>query len=366
VAVPSSYLSPFKAAHHLDDIAALRDGRPIAPRNIQVDLEAFCPHSCEFCSYRNVGWQQYEKAPMQFEEPAARTEQTGMARDIALALPRQMYMAGIPSIEITGGGESLVYPYIGEFLDECGEYGIEIGLVTNGVALRDSVLAHVRRDKLKWVRFSVDAITDDVYSEVHRTPRVAFGTLMRNIKRLIDWRDPAVTLVGVSFVITQHNYLQIAKAAAFFKELGVDSVRYTYTFDPGGEGRLSKAQHIFASDLLRMAKFRETPTFRVFTVDRLEAYSRPNDDFSMCGYQHFVWAIGYNGIVYPCCIMKYHTGYEIGDLSKQTLKDIVLSEHRRNFAAHLNVMDCKSCYLRDKNKFIEYLLDKNPAHVNFV
>lgn len=365
--VSPNYLSPFKASHHLDAIASLRRGLMVAPKNIQIDLEAFCPHSCEFCTYRNVGWQDYKPAPMQFEEPKRLVEGvTGFPRSLALSIPSQMVEAGIPSIEITGGGESLVYPHIKDFLQECAYHNIEIGLVTNGVAFTSGVREVMRRDKLKWVRFSVDAITPSVYSSVHRTSAGAFSGLLRNIQELIAWRDDSVTLIGISFVITKHNYIQIAEAATFFKQLGVDSIRYTFTFDPNGDGALDPSQRQAALEALRLAEHETCDTFHVFGVNRLDVYSRPNNDFSTCGHQHFVWAIGYNGKVYPCCIMKYHEGYEIGDLTKQTLKEVVFSDARREFARNLIVSQCKPCYLRDKNRFIEYLLDNDPAHVNFV
>jgi len=103
----------------------------------------------------------------------------------------------------------------------------------------------------------------------------------------------------------------------------------------------------------------------VFGVNRIHEYSAPNDDFSFCGYQHFVWAIGYDGKVYPCCIMKYHPEFVMGDLREMTLNEMVNSPARMKMGFHLDVHDCKSCWLRDKNKFIESLLQP-PMHVDFV
>lgn len=365
--VNPSYLSPFKAAHHLEDVHTLRSGLMIPPRNIQIDLEAFCPHSCEFCSYRNVGWQDYGPAPMQFHAPTRVVEgESGMSWEIASKIPEQMKLAGIPAIEITGGGESLVYPHITDFLALCNANDIEVGLVTNGVALNKRIRSFLRRDKLKWVRFSCDAVTADVYSQVHRTPAPAFDTLTRHITELNDWRDPGETLIGISFVITKHNFEQIADAARFYRELGADSIRYTFTFTPDGDGAMTNEQRDVALWQMGVAEKENCDSFKVFTVNRLDDYNDPNTDFSKCGYQHFVWAIGYNGTVYPCCIMKYHAGYEIGDLYHQTLLDIVHSDARKKFARDLIVSECKPCYLRNKNKFIEYLLDDQPQHVNFV
>ena len=99
---------------------------------------------------------------------------------------------------------------------------------------------------------------------------------------------------------------------------------------------------------------------------RLEYYAQPNTDFHFCGYQFFTWAIGYDGLVYPCCIMKYHRGYSLGDLRTQSLQEIIHSDQRKEFIESFDVKNCKPCWLRDKNQFIEYLIAENPQHVNYV
>src|SRR4029078_3924703 len=159
----ANYYSPYKAAHHPQIIQQIRAAQPTVPTNIQVDLEAYCPHSCEFCSYRNVNWQDYG---MVFEEPPKPSDDTHMIPSLALDIPRQMEQAGIPSIEITGGGESLAFPLISQFLDECGKYERDIAIVTNGVLFKPALRQHVKR--LKWIRFSMDAIRPAVYEAVHR------------------------------------------------------------------------------------------------------------------------------------------------------------------------------------------------------
>lgn len=357
-----NYYSPWKAIHQSDSMQKLRTGEMIAPKDIQVDLEAYCPHSCEFCSYRNVNWQDYG---MHFEEPEKRiAEQTGIPRDIAMRLPQQLYEAGIPSIELTGGGEPMVYPYIGEFLDELSQYPIELAIVTNGGSLNEKL--QNRLENLKWVRFSVDAITPSTHSKVHRVPESVFNVVIKNIKQVVE-RKFEDCKIGVSFVITMHNYQEIEEAAAFYKNLGVDSIRYTFTYDPEGEGAMSAETSRMAERAMNQARGLQDSDFKVFgTMRRLEFYSQPNTDFHFCGYQFFTWAIGYDGLVYPCCIMKYHKGYAMGDLRTESLQDIVHSERRQKFIDSFDVEKCKPCWLRDKNQFIEYLLTDSPQHINFV
>ena len=64
--------------------------------------------------------------------------------------------------------------------------------------------------------------------------------------------------------------------------------------------------------------------------------------------------------------MKYHKGFAWGDLRNNSLKEIVHSEQRQKFISDFDVHDCKACWLRDKNQFIEYLLADSPQHVNYV
>lgn len=355
-----NYYSPYKAAHFPGIIESIREGTyDVPPTNIQIDLEAYCMHSCEFCSYRNVDWQSHG---MVFEEPVRPTSATSIPWEIAREIPAQMVEADIPSIEITGGGESLVYSHIAEFLDLLGVRNIETAIVTNGVLFKPALQEHVRN--LKWIRFSLDAATPDTYSKVHRTPAPIYLSVLNNIKHFI-MNGKGETTVGASFVITPTNYTEIADAAARFLDLGMDSIRYTFTYEPTGTGRLELWQREDILEEISNVKVAlESPTFKVFGVNRIHEYSAANDDFSMCGYQHFVWAIGFNGKVYPCCIMKYHPEFEMGDLHTQTLRDVFESPKRAKFAK-LDPMNCKSCWLRDKNKFIESLVTE-PEHVNFV
>ncbi|MDA1129136.1 MAG: radical SAM protein [Chloroflexi bacterium] len=357
-----NYYSAWKALHQSDGIQAIKDGVMIAPKDIQVDLEAFCPHSCEFCSYRNVNWQDHG---MDFDEPGKRVAgETGLPKELALQLPQQMHEAGIPSIELTGGGEPMVYPYISEFLQELGKYPIELAIVTNGGSLNENLRSQLKN--LKWIRFSADAITAKTHSQVHRVPESVFDVVQKNIKGVVS-KQFQDCKVGISFVITEHNYHEIEGAAAFYKDLGVDNIRYTFTYDPEGKGALSPEIIRHAERAMNNARALQDEDFKVFgTMRRLEFYSQPNTDFHFCGYQFFTWAIGYDGVVYPCCIMKYHKGYAMGDLRTESLKEIVNSDRRQRFIESFDVEDCKSCWLRDKNQFVEYLLTDSPQHVNFV
>jgi len=357
-----SYYSPWKALHQAEDVKLLKKGEMFAPKDIQVDLEAYCPHSCEFCSYRNVNWQDHG---MEFEEPSKRVaETTGMPKDLAMRIPKEMYEAGIPSIELTGGGEPMVYPYIREFLEELAKYPIELAIVTNGASLNTQTQSLLKN--LRWMRFSVDAATPETHNLVHRVPESVYPIVLKHIEEVVA-RQFEDCKIGISFVITKNNFHEIEQAAVLYKSLGVDSVRYTFIYDPEGRGAMNSDEIAESEQALNRARGMQDESFKVFgTMRRLEFYSQPNTDFDFCGYQFFTWAIGYDGVVYPCCIMKYHKGFGLGDLRTHSLNEIVYSEERKKFIQGFDVHDCKACWLRDKNQFIEYLLAENPQHINYV
>jgi radical SAM protein with 4Fe4S-binding SPASM domain len=302
---------------------------------------------------------------MQFEEPEKLVpEGSGLPKSLALRIPRGMKEAGIPSIELTGGGEPMVYPYLLEFLDELNKYDIELAIVTNGASLKESIQSRLKR--LKWIRFSVDAITPETYAKVHRVPKSVFHVVLKHIREMVARRIEDCK-VGISFVITENNYQEVAEAAPFFKKLGVNNVRFTFTYEPTGEAWLTPDQKKKIEESMMESRKCEDEKFKVFaTMRRLEYYAQANTDFHFCGYQFFTWAIGYDGFVYPCCIMKYHKGYAMGDLRIHTLEELVYSQERRAFVEAFRVERCKPCWLRDKNQFIEYLIAEGPQHIDFV
>jgi wyosine [tRNA(Phe)-imidazoG37] synthetase (radical SAM superfamily) len=357
--VQVTYYSPWKAAHHPDRLARIKAGLPVAPTNIQIDLEGWCPHSCVFCACRNAGWQ---GEGMHFDPPKRVGEGTGLAPGIAMALPVQMAELGIGAVEITGGGEPLAYPNLLSFVDACRDNGISRALITNGAFFGPRQAAAFA--DAAWVRLSLDAATSQAHSAVHRAPESSFGHIVKNLEHFLSVKNSSC-IVGASFVIAPENVGEILAAAILYRELGLANVRYTVIYESTRTGWLSPDELVKANALLAEAQKLQTDAFRVFgAIYRLDYYSRPNIDFSACHAQRFVWAIGTDGMVYPCCIEKYHRGFEIGDLRHETLRQI--AERQAETVKTFDVTKCKPCWLRDKNQFVSYLLEENPAHVDYV
>lgn len=365
--------SQSKALYHTDRIADLQAGRPIAPTEMQVDLEAWCNDNCSFCSYRKDDAYNNPMLELIDATPGKRYDQnkpigkptsnSGWIKEMAIALPKQMVAAGIPAIEITGGGESTLWPHFDLLLANLGEAGRDIGLVTNGSNLPDKRIDLICKH-CQWVRISMDSSNPVHHKKVHRTNNYDFERRIENIKKLVRYK-PDTLVLGISFIINPDNLDDIEDSARYYKGLGVDNIRFSWMYDSQGNSGLSNYQLAELMPKLEAIK-RELSddSFGIhFDTDRVELYTKPNTDFNTCYFQRFVWAIGADMKVYPCCIMKYHPDYAFGDLKKNTLQELVdkMAESMNNLVP----AKCMPCWLRNKNKAIDGAV-KQPKHHNFI
>lgn len=364
--------STSKALFHLDRLQELKKNNPIAPTLIQIDLEAWCNHNCYFCSYRKDNG--YNKDMLKllggethtdFKPIGKMSEASHISKEVITSLPRQMRENNIPAIELTGGGEPTVYPYFDDLLDELIKNNIEIGLVTNGSNLPKERLEKLAKyEKTLWVRFSMDSSNTEIHHKVHRTGRNDFDRIINNIKEMAKLKHDNLVL-GISFIITPENFEDIHNAIKFYRELGVNNIRFSWMYDKDGNSGLDFETIEGIKEGLEIYKtFYDTDNFRVlFERGRVETYNKPNDDFKTCYYQRFVWNIGADGYVYPCCIQKYNPDYAFADITTESIKDIIQTTHSR--MTTLDPMRCNPCWLRNRNKQIAQSLEE-PKHVNFV
>jgi hypothetical protein len=88
---------------------------------------------------------------------------------------------GVEAVCIAGGGEPLLHPGLGDFIDRLVSHGIEVGVVTNGTNIHNHLDA---LSKCTWVGVSVDAGTADTFAAIKGVD--AFGKVTENIALLCD------------------------------------------------------------------------------------------------------------------------------------------------------------------------------------
>jgi len=376
-----------KALLHTERLMKLQNQQPISPTCLLVDLEAFCNDNCSFCTTRKengynnqmlklIQIDKKEKPKNEFRPIGKPSERSRLNLLMAQSLPQMMKEAEIPAIELTGGGEPTLWPAFDNLIENLVKSDIEIGLVTNGSNISDH-RASILAEHCTWIRFSMDASNKVLHKEMHRTPNNDFDRRIDSIQKIIQLKHDKLVL-GISFVITPVNVSDIEESCKFYKNLGVDHIRFTWMYDKTGTAGLTEKEIVLVKDmLLEFKKKYEDESFGIlYEDDRIDLYSKSNNDFTKCYMQRFVWAIAADSKVYPCCIMKYNEKFAIGDIQKQTLKEIVHDKHSVEKMNNLNPISCFPCWLRNKNKIIGQAIEKPwkkdienhtlAIHANFV
>jgi len=166
-------------------------------------------------------------------------------------------------------------------------------------------------------------------------------------------------------IINRENYTEIEDLAQYAHDVGADNVRFSLAMTPQKEKLFYGIWEEAVEQMNKAAKL-EDPRFKVFAFpNRINEISQKTLS-PYCGYHHFTGVIGSNGGVYPCCLLKYRSGFNLGNLKEQTFEDIWKGDKRKAFKEKVDKGCNYSCWMTDKNKFIEYLLTDNPTHKNFV
>ncbi len=163
--------------------SASRELPTFSPISINLDLTSSCNFSCPFCVDSKLINSGKSLTPKEVRE----TIDT-------------LHSHGLLSVILIGGGEPTLHKEFEEIVRYIKGKRLQIGIVTNGTRL-EKVEAVVETLKEKdWVRISIDASSERVFSELH-APRTRV-TLKRILERAreVKNRNPMVSL-GYSFVV---------------------------------------------------------------------------------------------------------------------------------------------------------------------
>ena len=122
---------------HTERIVEVKQLKKIRPITIHLAPTDKCNLDCEWCSVR--ARKMHELLPEECQTIVDKYKQLG-----------------IKSVEITGGGDPLMYDYLIPLIDYIYEQDLAIGLITNGLLLND--LPNRTLDKLTWLRISLSGV----------------------------------------------------------------------------------------------------------------------------------------------------------------------------------------------------------------
>lgn len=155
--------------------------------SINLDLTTACDHACGHCVDDEV----INTGPK-------------YSGDNVLATIDTLADRGLCSVILIGGGEPTLHPKFGEIVRHIKARGLELGLVTHGGHAHKIVEVADQFQATDWVRFSIDAATNETYQDIHfgqagKKPRNTLAEILANGRSLRE-ANPAIQL-GYSYVV---------------------------------------------------------------------------------------------------------------------------------------------------------------------
>lgn len=349
-----------KIIHHPELMERLKNREQGYPIQVHFMPQNLCNQNCSFCAYRLENYKNSEE----FDDSES------IPLDKMLQILDDAKEMGVKAFEVTGGGEPLIYKHREIMFKKMIEYEFDIALVTNGTALTEK-LAQQIGDHLTWCRVSIDSGSAETYSLVREVDKKQFYMALKAITLLRKYCTKKDVAVGAGFVVNNENYKEIYDFVEIVKEAGAMNVRISSAYTGQGvdfynEGVIREASEI----ALRAQKELQDDDFKVYNLfnERIGNLVSKTQDYSFCGTKEILCVIGGDQNVYTCCSLAFNKEGLIGSIENQSFKELYDSVAKeRFFDRHDPRRNCQiPCLYEKRNHFMNYAIDDEPSHVNFI
>lgn len=357
--------SDLKPAWHLDKIADLRATGHCVPAQIQLVVSDLCNEACSFCAYRMEGYSSNQHFGEVRPDGTVNNNPNRMVPyEKCIEILDDAAALGVKAVQFTGGGEPTVHPRFLDIAAYALSKNLKCSLVTNGTLFRDGWRDVLPR--FEWVRVSLDAGTSATYAAIRKVKPDMFHRALINLSDLA--LASSVCYVGASFIVTRENWFELRSAAVAAKENDARSIRYAAIFSPEMASYYDGHRAQIEAEIASIKSELEDAYFEVIDLftQRMGDLSQGAPDYKTCGYQHFNVYIGGDLNVYRCCNTAYNDLGRVGSLKGQRFADFWKSEQKQDAYSKFDARACEHCAFNGKNRTINYMVQANPQHVEFV
>lgn len=325
----------------------MRGGNPF-PITVEIDPSGQCNSRCPRC----VGG-----------------EHAGMLSiDTVDRVLHELAANGSRGVIFTGGGEPTLHPCLAQMLEVAYSAGLSVGLITNGLALSDTIVTSVAR-YCTWCRVSLDAGTAEDYRTAHGGTPEEFAAVCDNIARLsgIDNRHATI---GVGVLVDTPMIPSVVPSAVIAKNAGADYVQYRPYYygmygdtSDGIDMTAYRAAYLAASELSTLG-FHVVESSGKFA--KLEA-GELGRTYSYCWGQQFCAVISSTGDVPLCCLLRGQQKFILGNVNDQSFADIWNGPRRMHILAELDVTKCPPlCRCDGMNDLLQAYINTPVSHEDFL
>lgn len=346
--------SGLKIFRHTNCINGLVKGERVAPIYIRVKPTNVCNQKCYYCAY----------ADNQLYDGRKVGKKESIPWEVFRDTIQEMADMGVKAVTFSGGGEPLCYSYINQALEMVRAYGIEYSMITNGQALHGEVVEYL--EGAKWVRVSLDAYDAQTYQAIRGVS--THDEVVRNIKNFARRKGRCV--LGINCVVTKQNAGQIYDICNLAKELGVDNIKLSPLQIKGARDYHASIQDSVLEQICHAKDCLETEDFVI--VDKYTESSIADGNFQKsyhrCVIQEMFAVIAADSKIYRCHQRAYTKPGEIGDLLKQSLKEIWYSQEAIKKVREFDPFrECPfPCAFDERNIMLNEFLELDDEHINFI
>lgn len=362
-----------KLAWHSEVVDRLRTGRhAAAPITVHFMPELRCNQRCAWCAYGHRA--EGDADPPRRNE--ALMSDRHLPLDVARLLISDLEGMGCRSIELTGGGEPLIWPHVDWFLERMADSPMQLALVTNGTALTPARAEAFGRTRWKWARVSIDAGDAAQYTAIRRVPAAHHQRAWEAVERLVELRDfgdDSERRVGVGFVVANASADGVYAACERAYDVDADNIRLSIPL--GVEGQLDPERLAIAREQAAVAEQQFTGLgLTVVNLLAERAHHAPRQFYKRCITQEVLCVVGGDGCVYSCCTLAFTPQGRLGSLHDTRMRDLWPGLAER-FYRHDSCKDCQTpCLYEQRNlralAMVEGGADLRdgaaPLHVDYV
>jgi radical SAM protein with 4Fe4S-binding SPASM domain len=314
--------------NHVDSFAELGNLRAVF-----LDLTNRCNLSCRYC----------------FNHRALQAPPSHLGIDLIEKALRSKLAASVKDWFFSGG-EPLLYDHLPGALRLFRDHGIGPKIATNGINVTSDIIDAWVRSGVRSVQFSLDTLTPYRHAYLSNGGRQDVEAVLQHLEQAIN----SSLRVVVSSVLTEVNKSEIRDIMAFCIASGVDS--YTLYPDVPSEP-LNKELIVAFPELLELAD----DLFSVYSslcptkiiditipcFSDSPAYAKWKDILVIrlhyCAAAQYALKITSDGRV-SACICQASAPFIIGDLRRDSLDDIWVSEKAREFRSlYKQIPECAAC-----------------------
>jgi len=339
------------------EINQILAGKMPVPRTMEFFLSNVCNHACAGCHSRYM-----HKDEVQFLEYDTMKE---VVSDIA--------ELGVEGVEISGGGEPLMYPQIIPAIAFMRSKGLKVGMFSNGTLLTREISEFLVQNLL-FLRIAFDAGTRETYKKIHG--RDAFDCLQENLRTLVGIRTEmradngskaagrkhqSLVTLGAKYLVSSKNWHELAVAAELARESGLDYLQFKAL--RGSKFTLEGDDMKRAEEIGEKARELNGDDFQVFgSLEKTKPIGR-------CFLNPIHPVIDAAGDMYLCAFFHHRKDtHRIGNVYEKSFPEIWYSERHYEAFRSTKPKECAvfDCPFHEAASLAKAWIVDNQKHLEFI